>query len=80
MFNNGFISLLKEFVHNFNFGDKDLVNITSQPYLLAARLSCSDIPFSYGIKSCGVFMFWLFFDLLLDDNVCLIVSVFNFSG
>ena len=70
---------LKGFVSNFDFSDKDLLNITSKPYLLATRLSCSDIPFSYVIKSFDVFKFWLFFDLLLDDSVCLIVFI-NFSG
>ena len=74
------LSPLKGFVRNFDFVDKDLINITSKPYLLAMRLSCSDIPFSYGIKSFGASKFWLFFDLLLNDNVRLIVFVINFSG
>ena len=47
------LQLLKGFVHNFDFRDKDLVNITFKPYLLATRLSCSAIPFSYGIKRFG---------------------------
>ena len=68
------------FVGNFDFSDGDLVNITSKPYLLATRLSCSAITFSYGIKSFGVSKFWMFFDLLLDYNVRLIVFVTNFSG
>ena len=38
-------SLLKGFVRNFDFSDKDLVSITSKPYLLAMRLNYSDIPF-----------------------------------
>ena len=49
------LSLLKGFVSNFDSIDKDLVNIISKPYLLTTRLSCSDIPFSYGIKSFGVY-------------------------
>ena len=49
------LSLLKGFVSNFDSIDKDLVNIISKPYLLTTRLSCSDFPFSYGIKSFGVY-------------------------
>ena len=49
-----FFKFLKGFVGNFDFSDKDLANITSKPYLLATRLSCSGIPFSYGIKGFGV--------------------------
>ena len=74
------LSLLTGFVRNFDFSDKDLVNITSKPYLLATRLNCSDIPFLNGRKSFGVSKFWLFFVLLLDDNVCLITFVISFSG
>ena len=44
------LQLLKGFVGNFGFSDKDLVNVTSKPYLLPTRLSCSGISFSYGIK------------------------------
>ena len=74
------LPLSKEFVSNFDFGDRNLVNITSKLYLLAKHLDCFDIPFSYGIKSFGVSLFWLVFDLLLDGNVRLIVYVTNLSG
>ena len=38
------------------------------------RLSCSEIPFSYGIKSFGASSFSLFCDfLLLDSHAALIV-------
>ena len=67
------LPLLKGFVSSFDYIDKDLVNITSKPYLLLTRLSCSDIPFSYGIKKFDVSKIWLFFDLLLDDNVWLLL-------
>ena len=75
------LSLFKGFVRNFDFSDKDLVNITSKPCLLATHLSCSEIFFffSYSRKGFGVSKFWLFFDLLLDENICLIVFVNNFS-
>ena len=74
------LPLLKGFVSNFDFRDKDVLNIISKPYLLATRLSCYDISLLYGIKSFYISKLWLFFDLLLDDNVCLIDFVINFSG
>lgn len=74
------LQLLKGFVHNFDFRGKDLVNITFKPYLLATRLSCSAIPFSYGIETFHVSEFWLLFDLLLHSNARLIIFVVNFSG
>ena len=49
------LSLLKWFARKFDCSDKDLVNITSKPYLLATCLSYSDIPFLCGRKSVGVF-------------------------
>ena len=63
-----YYNFLKLIVGNFDFSDRELVNITSKSYLLATRLICSATSFSYGIKSFGVSKFWLFSDLLLDNK------------
>ena len=68
------LSLLKGFISNFDYSKIDLVNITPKTYLLATCLSCFKLHLRYSFfiwyKN---FQVWLFFDLVLDVNVCLIV-------